>query len=425
MKRVLFGTVGVAVLLALPFAHVNAQDAEEAEPSDAAAEAEEPPDPYEVPEGTPEELMKYMDELGRYRPRVTNYGEYLTARKKKAEAMAEATGRILAAEVKLEDVDAEKVIQSHIAALSSLAGMGDEKAVEKLTALPERLKKLGHESLIRLVEAKVLEAKFNALRKADDPAKAIVPLLDEVEAFIKQAGKGVTKDDARLAYSVTRAADGVARIAGDPQIAIGAYKAMGRLLLDSGSEDTAGMGKKFVGAARRMDLPGKPIEIEGFKLDGEPFNIDSLKGKTVLVDFWATWCGPCLAEIPNMTAMYDAYNEKGFEIVGVSVDTDIDRLKKLIEDRNTPWIILQDRQAEKPDYEENSNRYGIFGIPTMILVGADGKVISTTVRGHALNAALEEIYGPVEEEPVEEKLAEEEPVEEKPVEEESVEKKTG
>lgn len=417
MKRFLIGTLSVAMLLAVSLANARAEDKEEVKPAedttqaaeepkeeapkDEEPKAEETPDPYEVPEGTADELLNFMDELTKYRPRITSRQEYYAAQKKTAEAMAEATDRILDLEEKIEEAIAEKVIQTRASALSTLANLGDEEAAKNLAALPELLEKLGYESFVRPVEAKLLGSKFNTLRTAENPDKAIQPLIEEVVTFIKEAGKDLTMDDLRLAYSAVQTANGISRVVDNPDIAINAYKTFGELLINSGNEDADGLGKKFLGAVRRLKLPGNSIEIKGFTLSGDEFNIDSLKGKTVLIDFWATWCGPCLGEIPNMLEMYEAYKDKGFEIVGISVDSDIERLKGFIEKREIPWIILQDTQTEKPDYEENSDRYGISGIPSMILVGADGKVISISARGHALNAELEKIYGPIEKEPVE------------------------
>src|SRR5690606_1724849 len=92
------------------------------------------------------------------------------------------------------------------------------------------------------------------------------------------------------------------------------------LYKNSGNEDLMSIVPMLEGIARRMALPGNPIQVTGTLLDGSPFNWDAYRGKVVLVDFWATWCGPCRAEVPNVIKMYQAYHDKGFDVVGISLD---------------------------------------------------------------------------------------------------------
>ena len=114
----------------------------------------------------------------------------------------------------------------------------------------------------------------------------------------------------------------------------------------------------------------------------------------VIVDFWATWCPPCLAEIPNVQKLYEKYHAAGFEVLGYSVDRDLEALEKFEEERKLPWKTASRKlstDAEK-DYVNLSDYYGVESIPTMILVGKDGKVISTEARGAELKRLLEEQF---------------------------------
>jgi thiol-disulfide isomerase/thioredoxin len=109
----------------------------------------------------------------------------------------------------------------------------------------------------------------------------------------------------------------------------------------------------------------------------------------VLVDFWATWCGPCKAELPNVLANYEKYHSRGFEVVGVSCDEDKAALIKFIEDQKLPWPIM----FQQPGEPSMANYYGITGIPTAILTNKKGEVISLNARGPELTRLLGELLG--------------------------------
>jgi thiol-disulfide isomerase/thioredoxin len=181
------------------------------------------------------------------------------------------------------------------------------------------------------------------------------------------------------------------RTEGEEQNAKQMYLELGELLAKSDDPRIAAQAKRMEGSARRLDLVGKPLELEGKTFTGEDFNLKSLKGKVVLIDFWATWCGPCIAEIPNMKAMYEAYHESGFEIVGLSSDDDREALNDFLENRKLPWIILHD-EANQGNHAAMTY-YGISGIPTMILVGKDGNVLDIHARGEQLEALLVKEFG--------------------------------
>ena len=114
------------------------------------------------------------------------------------------------------------------------------------------------------------------------------------------------------------------------------------------------------------------------------------KGNYVLIDFWASWCGPCIAEIPNIIDNYNKYHSKGFDIVGISFDKNKEAWKNAVEELGMDWHQLSDLAGWG---SIGASIYGIRSIPANILVDGKGRIVAGNLRGAALGEKLQEIYG--------------------------------
>jgi len=120
-------------------------------------------------------------------------------------------------------------------------------------------------------------------------------------------------------------------------------------------------------------------------LDGKPLSIANYKGKIVMIDFWATWCGPCVGELPNVIDTYQKHHAQGFEIIGVSLDQDQTKLTDFIKSKDMTWQQFFDGQGWG---NKLAVRYGIESIPATFLLDGKGKIIGKDLRGEALEQAV-------------------------------------
>ena len=151
----------------------------------------------------------------------------------------------------------------------------------------------------------------------------------------------------------------------------------------------AGGAKKILAQRQKMaDLKTKPLDLKFTAADGAEVDVAKLHGKVVLLDFWASWCGPCIAEMPNVVATYKKLHEKGFEIVGISLDQDKDKMEAAMKKHGMTWVQYFDGKGWQ---NKISSGFGIESIPAAWLLDKKGVLRETDLRGSALAAGVEKL----------------------------------
>jgi thiol-disulfide isomerase/thioredoxin len=339
-----------------------------------------------LPEGTPQQLMEFVDKLKQADVRPASRREMMTYMSEVAGVSLQAADKILA-QVKPADPLHERAAKMKLEALSLLARLGNEKAGADMAAFAATLVDSPSPVLAREAQRLLIVADAQKMLAGGDVTKGAA-VVERTAALL-----AADPDDQQTAGLAMQLAGAIEQMPGGEELAAAAYQSFGSAFAKSSNERVREMAKSFEGTLRRLSLPGKPMQITGTLLkNGKPFDQKSLAGKVVLVDFWATWCGPCVAEIPNVLEQYEKYHDRGFEVVGVSLDEDREALEKFVTEQKIPWPILYEKPGGEGWSHPLAQFYGISGIPTVVLIGRDGNVITLDARGEKLGERLAELF---------------------------------
>jgi thiol-disulfide isomerase/thioredoxin len=129
-----------------------------------------------------------------------------------------------------------------------------------------------------------------------------------------------------------------------------------------------------------QEIGSTPPDFTARDIAGQAITLSGLKGKVVLLDFWATWCPPCRAEVPNLVEIQKSFGDKKFVLLSVSLDRDLDAARRFVRDKGMDWVHVIDRDAAR----DLAEKYQIEFIPSTFVIDRRGKVAALQLRGSAL-----------------------------------------
>jgi thiol-disulfide isomerase/thioredoxin len=314
---------------------------------------------------TAEEILKEVDavEAPKFDAAKRNDKTYI---KEYIQKMQESTAKrsALAFELYKTDPNHARVPALMVARWTSARGVDAAQIDDKMKEIDEVL---GHTNDTKFkVDGTFAKAQL-ALAKTARSGSA--PDLSGVEAFIKLAPKDPRSE--QLLYQAARSTSDEA----------GKVAIEDRLLKDYPDSRYTGMVK---GGRRQREAVGKPFELEFTDaIKGTTVSMNGLKGKVVVIDFWATWCGPCVAEMPKMKELYAKYHDQGVEFIGVSLDQPkeqggLDKLKTFVAENKIGWPQYYQGNFWQSEF---STSWGINAIPCVFIVDTAGKLHSNEARG--------------------------------------------
>lgn len=260
------------------------------------------------------------------------------------------------------------------------------------------------------------ESLLQALLAASDVPEQLLASMLEMEVYANSGRRGLSEGPADLAKAAEAVELMAKRVPASDRrrFAERAYyaalnakdPAAGEALLRKRAAEkdiNPELARQAAGMLLAIDGQRTPLELKFTALDGSTVDLANYRGKVVLIDFWATWCVPCMEEMPNVKRVYKAYHDKGFDIIGISLDAaprdpakprkherTAEQLKEFLANENMPWPQHYDGKHWDNEY---SRRFALGSIPATFLIGKDGRIFSTENHGEHLEKNVRHLLG--------------------------------
>ncbi len=221
---------------------------------------------------------------------------------------------------------------------------------------------------------------------ADDPMAAFRESVDQ----LKQSLNNDLNEDSYM--KVFEWDDVASEMDNWPEAKLFLYQSVRPIFVASSDSEIQGRVVVFDLVLNQLALIGEEFELEAVLMDGAKIDLKDYRGKVVLVEYWNTGCGPCIGEFPALKNIYEAYHDKGFEIVAFSTDEDLDAAKAMIEEKQLPWLNAAEKLSKEQNLPDSRKKYNIIAFPTSILIGKDGKVIRADARSNVLYEELPKLF---------------------------------
>jgi thiol-disulfide isomerase/thioredoxin len=326
--------------------------------------------------GANEQSQKQIDELQRVDTELLKEGS------DKSKLNAERAG-ILEQLVKGATTDADRTtwVKQFADTVGAAVQHGDYP--EGLKRLQDMLATLSADAaskdLVPYVKFRHLTAEYSqkiSTAKEAEYAKVQDQWLKDLEQFVTNYPKTTETAEALLQLALGH------EFSGSDEKAAAAY---GRIVSDFQSAEQA---SKAAGAKKRLESIGKPLELKGKTTEAKNFDLAQYKGKTVLVQYWATWCELCKQDMQQLKTLQAKYSQKGFHVVGVNLDNDVREANKYLVENRWPWPQLFEVGGMDSRF---ANELGIMTLPTMLLIDKNGRVVRRNVHASELDGELSKL----------------------------------
>jgi thiol-disulfide isomerase/thioredoxin len=317
-----------------------------------------------------QELIRLILDMVNERPSIRQQPGFV-------DGLIEAADRVIASDA--SPGYKSVAVLSKFKVLHDVSVEGDKQANERLLKLAEKHKHDKSEKVAAFVRMVEMEKQMADAQNLDP--KQLPKALDELATYLSREKLGN-----RHLWMAGLTVDAINRLPEKEHEPL--FKKFGELYAKSVEMDMANYGKRLgkPPVAEGDALAGQPLDLTGKTFLGADFKWAGYRDRVVIVDFWATWCGPCRREMPNLRALFEKHHGRGLEVVGVSLDADKEALSRYLDETDVPWVTLAGAANQ-----DLAAKYGVRGIPTMFLVDKQGKIVARAHNIKALESQVESL----------------------------------